>query len=204
MFAVHLERFLKPFTDLLIGDLRVALLGLLGDDDGVDDLLFGLLLELRVAFTTRNLQPGLGFGFDAGESLLDQVRVDEFTVDADHAGRVARKLGGARVYWRGCPIRERGTSRFLSTGMPSMSLEGSGPEMKGAIQPPAAEMPLLRVPYRIRFESQWRRPSMGTRSCSIESRWRMVTVSVRLWSSPSPCPIVSKSMAMQKGVPTSS
>ena len=84
--AVGFDDFLEAFPDFVFGHLWVADLGFLGDDDGVDDLLFGLLHELGVAFTAGDLQAGFGFGFDAGESLLDQVGVDEFAVNAEHGG----------------------------------------------------------------------------------------------------------------------
>ncbi len=118
MFAVGLEGLLKAFADLLVRDLGVELFGFLGDDDGVDDLLLGLLHELAVAFAAGDLEAGFGFGFDAGEGLLDQVRVDEFAVDADHAGRVAVNLGGARdLCGRGVRARGRPVDRNFDAPM---------------------------------------------------------------------------------------
>ena len=112
VFAVGFESLLEAFTDLVVRDPGVELLGFLGDDDGIDDLLLGLLHELAVAFAAGDLKAGFGFGFDAGEGLLDEVRVDEFAVDADHAGRVAAILGGARdLCGRGLRARGRAVDR---------------------------------------------------------------------------------------------
>ncbi len=59
----------------------------------------------------------------------------------------------------------------------------------------------VHLPHLTRSSSHGSRASIGRRSCSIESRWRMVTVF--LISSP-PSPSVSKSTVMQNGVPISS
>ena len=59
----------------------------------------------------------------------------------------------------------------------------------------------LKKHQRMRAISQCSRSSIATRSCCMESRWRMVTVPLR---EASVSPSVSKSTVMQKGVPTSS
>ena len=98
MLAVLLEGFFEAGLDLGVGKFGEAVLGFLGNQDRVDNLVLGLSHEFRVTFAAGNLQACFRLGLDSGEGLLKEVGVDKFSIDVKHVGQVApeRQLANSK------------------------------------------------------------------------------------------------------------